>query len=368
MAPDRLAVYTRVPPAGFDRPETRTKYFSERRKVTALAAMHPNMDVIFVDDASLHAYDLEASRFFAESGYPPINVHNLGWFAQMHERVRAGGYRVLLDGQSGNFSLGWRGMTLLHERVARGRWIGAMREILALRRVTGDRIQPIIRRHIAGRLEPALLRRIRRRWLGAPAGLEHNTFVAAEFSRRHGLVERIEAIGGWNERFARADPFDMRAYWLINGAEVSRAYSAHALARFGFEMRDPLADARLVEFCLNVPTRHYLRDGRPRALQRDTIADRVPREIAENHKLGEQTPEWFDRLSMRRAGIATDIERIAQSPLASHAIDIAGLRDAVKRWPIDAQAANALGPKFRYGVARAVQIGNFIRWFEGGNR
>jgi len=44
------------------------------------------------------------------------------------------------------------------------------------------------------------------------------------------------------------------------------------------------------------------------------------------------------------------------------------LRKAAQNWPADAQAARNAGHKFRYGLARAVQLGNFIRWFEGGNR
>jgi len=163
------------------------------------------------------------------------------------------------------------------------------------------------------------------------------------------------------------DPFDRRARMLFNAGEFPRDFRAQILAIHGFEIRDPLGDPRLIEFCLNVPEEHYQRDGRPRALQRDVIADRVPPDIYDNYKLGDQAPEWFDRLSPRRETILADIERIARSPLASRAIDVDGLRKAAQNWPADAQAARAAGPKFRYGMPRAVHLGNFIRWFEGGN-
>ncbi len=368
LAPGRLAVYTRVPPPGFNPPETVRTYYSERSKVAALAGMHPNMDVSFVDDAGLHAFDSEPFRAISAMRFPIGTPHNLGWFAQLDDRVAANGHHVLLTGQPGNLSLGWLGQNLLDQLVARGSWLQAAREVFARRRVTGRSVVATVRTSILSPRWPAALRWVRRRWQGVGEGNEHNTFLSPAFAREHRLVERIRDIGGWSDKVMGRDPFEARAYWLINARAQGRDLRGQMLATRGIEVREPLGDARLVEFCLNVPEEHYLRDGRPRALQRDVIADRVPPEIYNNYKFGEQVPEWFDRLSARRDGLLADIERIARSPLASHAIDVDGLRRAAQNWPADAQAANTAGPKFRYGVARAVAVGNFICWFEGGNR
>ena len=329
--------------------------------------MHPNMDVTFVDDAALHVFDREPFRAIAAMGLPILNAHNLGWYTQLDERVAASGHRVLLTGQLGNFSLGWRGDNLLDQLVARGRWLQATHEVFAMRRVTGRPVAATLRNFILGPREPRWLRNARRRWRGIGAGLERHTFLAPSFAKEHRVLERIREIGGWSDEIKWRDPFDMRARWLLDTAGYVRDLSVQAATMHGYELRNPLADPRLVEFCLNVPEEHYLRDGRQRALQRDAIADRVPPEIYGNYKIGEQVPEWFSRLSARRDGVLADIERIARSPLASRAIDVDGLRRAARNWPADAQAANAAGPKFRYGLPRAVNLGNFICWFEGGN-
>ena len=368
IAPGRLAVFTRVPPPGFDWPETDTKYFNERSKVEALARTHPNMDVTFVDDTGLHPYDATPSRAYAGFGIPALAVHNLGWFFQLYDHVTAAGHRVLLSGQLGNFSLGWRGNNLLDQLVSKGSWIRAAKEMIAMRRVTGQPIRGILRKYILDPREPAWRRNARRRRRGIGAGHEHIAFMVPDFARDHDLVQRIEENAGWRHDLFWGDPFDMRAHWLLKAGEFTSDFAAQMPAVAGFELRDPLSDARLIEFCLNVPEEHYLRNGRPRALQRDVIADRVPPDITENYKHGDQTPEWFDRLTTRREAVLSDIESMAQSPLASQAIDIDGLRKAAQNWPVDAQAARNAGHKFRYGLARAVQLGNFIRWFEGGNR
>jgi asparagine synthase (glutamine-hydrolysing) len=367
-APNRFAVYTRVPPPAFNWAETERVYFDERPKVAALVRSHSNMDVTFVDNADPHDWDWDASRFFAKFGFPVLGVNNLGWFAQLYDRVKADGHRVLLTGGSGNFSLGWGGDHLLHRLVAKGRWVRAAQEAMAVHNVSGQPLSQVLRQFIVSPLVPRMLRRIKRRWRGIGVGLEHNTFIAPAFARDLRLTERIEKLGGWNEDLLWGDPFEMRAHWLINSGEFARDIKSQMLAVHGFEVRNPLGDPHLIEFSLNVPEEHYLRGGRRRALQRDTIADRVPPEIYENQKFGEQAPEWSDRMTVRREAILADIEKIARSPLASRAIDIDSLRKAAQNWPADAQAARHASPKFRYGVGRAVHLGNFVRWFEGGNR
>jgi asparagine synthase (glutamine-hydrolysing) len=135
----------------------------------------------------------------------------------------------------------------------------------------------------------------------------------------------------------------------------------------GHEKRDPLGDPRLIEFCLNVPDEHYLRGGWTRALARDVIADRTPPEIHANLKFGVQDAEWFHRLSLQRATMLRDVDRIAASPLASGMIDMPRLRAALADWPADAGAAEPRKAELSAGLTRAMQIGRFVCWFEGGN-
>ncbi len=315
-----------------------------------------------------HAFDWQPYRAFTAVGLPILTAHNFGWFAALQDRVGANGHRVLLTGEDGNFSLGWPGRNLLHRLVAGGHWLRAAREVAATRRVTGRPLWQTVRQSIVAPFVPAALRRARRSWSGIGAGLEHYTFLAPAFAREHRTIERIEEIGGWRADLRWGDTFAGRAHWLIDGNDLVRGLKAQLLAFHGIEMRAPLGDARLVEFCLNVPEEHFMRDGRPRALQRDVIADRVPPEIYASYKHGEQAPEWFDRLTARRGAILADIEKIAQSPLASRAVDVDALRAAARHWPTDAQSARGADAKFRYGFASAVHLGNFICWFEGGNR
>ncbi|MEJ0026248.1 MAG: asparagine synthase-related protein [Rhizomicrobium sp.] len=367
LKPAELEVYTRVPPLGFAGTETPRRYFDERSRVRALARLHPNMRLNLVETAGLHRFDLDAGRLFATAGVFVLNPDNLGWFASLYDAVSAGGHRVLLSGDLGNFSLGWRGRNSLALLLKAGRFARLAKDARTLSRLTSRSLLGILRGDVLSAFEPEALRRLRRRASGKGEGLEAGAFVDPVFMRDYRLRERVRDLGGWNSKYRKGDSFERRTRWLVDGNEISRDFMGQFVGLFGFESRAPLADPRLIEFCLNIPEEHFLHRGRPRSLQRDVIADRVPPDIHENYRLGDQNPEWFSRLAARHAGILQDVERISRSPLASAMIDMKRLKRAFENWPSDAQDPEGHRTELLYGAMRAVNIGRFIRWFEGGN-
>lgn len=367
LTPARLTVVTRVPPAALRGPDAPGRRFNEGPAVRALAAMHPNMDVIEVDDEGLHPVDLYPAMRFAINGVPVFNPLNHGWFSGTIDRVRSGGHRVLLDGGWGNFSLSWGANTSLHWHLLNGSLGRLAHEVLATSRVNRRPLWAVLRRRVLRRLEPDWLQRLLRRRRGLGEGLAHGGFVDPDFLRENNLAGRIAAIGGWRIGRADIDPFVARSQWLVRSNEIGRDWTGQAPAFMGHEKRDPLGDPRLIEFCLNVPEEHYLRDGWTRALARDVIADRTPPEIHANLKFGVQNAEWFHRLSLQRESMLQDIERIAASPLASRMIDMKRLRAALGDWPANAGEAEPFKAELAAGLTRAMQIGRFICWFEGGN-
>jgi asparagine synthase (glutamine-hydrolysing) len=362
LAPARLTLVTRVPAAGHHPADTAKARFDEGPAVRALAAMHRNMDLILVDDDGLHPVDLDPAMRFAINGIPVFNPLNHGWFSGTVDRVRSGGHRVLLDGGWGNLTLGWGQKSSLHADLLSRSPLRVLRELLAIARVTERPFTRVLRQHVLRKLEPEWSRRWRR---GSDTVRPPGGFLNRDYWHDHGqrLVEN-RAL-----RFGRMDPdpFVARSRMLIRSNEIGRDWTGQAPAFLGHEKRDPLGDPRLIEFCLNVPESHYLRNGWPRALIRDAIADRTPPEIHANLKFGVQDAEWFHRLGLQREAIAKDVERFASSPLAARVIDIPRMRALLADWPADAAAAQSRKNDLANGLTRATQIGRFICWVEGVN-
>jgi asparagine synthase (glutamine-hydrolysing) len=132
-------------------------------------------------------------------------------------------------------------------------------------------------------------------------------------------------------------------------------------------VRDPLGDRRLLEFALAVPEPMYRRDGIPRSFARRVLADRLPRQILDEHRRGANSPTWFRALDETRDDVAADIDRLEGSPLAKRLIDLPRLKRLMAQWPKDANEAETRRSDYRLALARGVHVGRFIRWVEGGN-
>jgi asparagine synthase (glutamine-hydrolysing) len=132
-------------------------------------------------------------------------------------------------------------------------------------------------------------------------------------------------------------------------------------ALLGIDDRDPLADRNLVEFCLAVPSDQFLRDGVTRRLPRHAMADRLPREVLNNNRLGQQNPEWFARLSVNRSRMMDVLSALQRSPIAGKYLDLPRLSNLLHNWPespvLDAKS-------YHYVLPRALHIGQFLLWFE----
>src|SRR5262249_31332496 len=155
--------------------------------------------------------------------------------------------------------------------------------------------------------------------------------------------------------------------YLFDNNQLGRDLRAMYHATYGFETRDPLADRRLLEFVLSVPEPMFRRNGVPRSFARRVLSDRLPPEILDERRRGAQGVGWFRALDGRRKDLATEIERLAASPLASRLLDVPRLKRLLAEWPKDDHAAQQREAEYRLVLARGAHVGRFVRWVEGGN-
>ena len=364
-----ITCYTVVPPLNISLQHRPNCYFSERDKVETLARMYPALNIEFCEEGALHPFEENSAGFFLRSATPHINPWLLGAFSFLHDRVTSDGFSVLQDGRMGNLGLSWDGnfalLALLRERrlatFARD-FVAASRENRRgiARTIVGDLVAPAAPRWLF-----RLLLRLRS---VDPDDISHYSFLNPN------LVRELSQNGAWqaegfNPRSKHSDlePAKHRAKRLFDQDQFARDIRASTRSIFGFESRDPHADRPLLEFLLRVPERHYRENGVRRSFARKVLADRLPPEILNETDKGVQGVTWFQRLDMRRAKLAGDVERMADSPLASRLIDVPRMKRILNNWPKDAQTAEDRGKEVRVGFGRAVHAAQFIRWVEGGN-
>jgi asparagine synthase (glutamine-hydrolysing) len=159
---------------------------------------------------------------------------------------------------------------------------------------------------------------------------------------------------------------ERRALHLLRQADARADTTRGYEALCGVQKRDPLADARLVEFCLSLPEDQYLREGQARWLIRRAMAGRVPDEILSNCRRGFQASGWLGTLTAARTRIAAELDTMQKSALANSAIDIGRMRLLLEKLEYARPDRPGSLSEYRGVLELGLTVGRFVLWAESG--
>jgi asparagine synthase (glutamine-hydrolysing) len=364
----RIVCYTAVPPLSLKVDPGPRQYLDERDKVRALGRLYPALDLHLIAPEGLHPSDRDASWHFTRTSLPSLGPSDVGWLATFEEQVNAAGFPVRLIGAAGNAGLSWDGGFSLLALLQAGQGVTFAREWAAVARASGRSLPRVFLSDVLLPGVPATLRRFYMRSRGSDPGFRRYSTLNPTFVAETRLEEQWREQGfdpsfrpsGWN-------PARYRARLLFDRHLLNRDSNPGADPRRSFVSRDPHADRRLLEFALQVPEPLYRRNGVPRSFARTVFADRLPPEILNERRLGTGGGAWFKRMDALRADYAAEIERMEASATARRLIDIPRLKRLFDKWPADEHEAERRRVEYRLAFARAIDMGRFIRWVEGGN-
>jgi len=342
----RVTAFTAAPRAGYAGAPPPGRHGDESPGAAEVAALHDNIDhVILRNSARSPLQDLDRDIAFA--GRPPLNPCNHAWINDINRAARARGIAVMLTGDFGNLGLTADGLDALPDLAAQGRWPPWWALARAVRRAGALRWPGIVAASLEGDPPTALWRALRR--LGGQSGRlgDHSALrpelwpAAAPPARtsRRGRAERIVAT--------------------LTGLDPA-PHAKAALAAFGVDVRDPLTDRRLIEFCLSVPVEQLIADGRTRALARRALADRLPASVLERRTRGYQAADWHEGLTADRATAARDVERLAALPAAAGLLDIERMRRLIAAWPTGGWERDEVIDAYRLALSRGLAVGRFL--------
>ena len=143
-------------------------------------------------------------------------------------------------------------------------------------------------------------------------------------------------------------------------------YQAAANA-VGLERRDPTADRRLIEFCLAVPDRQYLRNGQTRWLLHRLMDGVLPPEILHARTKGYQAADWFESAGASLPRMREELGRLRDKGVGRY-LDLDSLLESLDDWPETGWEQNRHVRRFRLKLLRGLSVGTFIRQVENDNR
>lgn len=365
MAPTggQVTAFTSVPREGFTTPWNILA--DEGPLAAATAALHPNIDHVLVRSTGRSPTEsLDREHFLFDR--PILNPCGGAWTYEINRQAQSRGIGVLLTGTLGNLTLSYDGMDSLPELLAHGRLRSWMRLAKAVVRARARGWRGVMYHSLGPWIPGRLFDRLQRMRGEYGGGLDHYSalnpalFPSLDFARRAkalGLDPHLRpSTNTWAERLRNLNHVDLGNYYK------------GFLGGWGVDYRDPTADRRLVEFCLNIPTEQFIAGGQPRSLARRALVDRVPEVVLSEKKRGYQTADWHEALMTGRGELADWISRLQDCPPAETTLDLARLRRLIENWPGDGWERDEVKYPYRYALLRGLSVGHFLHRASGSNR
>ena len=361
----KVVAFTAVPRADYDGGQLKNFIFDEGPLAGATAAMYPNIEHVLIRTG--HQSPLERlDRAVYLYGRPVLNPCNHIWISAINQAVRERGLNILLVGAIGNMSVSYNGLELLPELLLAGRLMRLWREAGALvkkglRRRRGALID------VFGPFMPGWLwRRVEKRFYGACSDVLEYTAIRPE-RLAEGDLAALARMRGLDLLYRPwVDGFAMRL-WVMSRFDNGDLQKG-MLAASGVDHRDPLADKRLVEYCLGVPTEEYLADGVPRALARRAFSDRLPSAVLNERRMGLQAADWHEGLSAARSEVAAEVDRLAACAPAAKVLDVEKMKRLIENWPTSGWEREEIEDRYRLALLRGISAGHFLRKTTGANQ
>lgn len=268
----------------------------------------------FAEATAKYSKNVDLTSVFAE-GISPIQgirlmlkimnepahaAGNFYWLLQLEQIISEQGGKVLLTGQMGNAGISWVGNLFSQpleyqlQKLGFKKWL----KDLILRKSPPKIVN-------AYRLQ----RQKNSEWCRSSA-------IRPEFARRLCLLER--RLSAPEERPPR--PELIKRLFLKPGRDFCGAIHAEMGASFGIEVRDPSADARVLEYTFSVPDHIFMdpRTDMDRWLIREAMKGRLPDQVRLNQKYGQQAGDLVIRLRKCALEVETALNELEHGPAAEY--------------------------------------------------
>jgi len=270
---------------------------------TAIYEESPECDEREFSDAVVSAGGIQAhqvlpERFSPLAWWPGRSPRNdePSWNPQValvravYDAAREAGVTVMLEGYGGDEIVS-HGLAYLTELISGRHWVTGIREMRAVSTASGQPLARILWRRAVLPFAP--------RWaIGARRGLRHRRGLLLsgvplqpDFARRTHVFERDAAVRE-GLRPARSECSDyLRQLSPMAWGTLLRT-AASAASIHGIDVRYPLLDRRLAEFCLSLPGDQKLLAGVSRLIIRRALADVLPEPIRRRRSKADLGPSF----------------------------------------------------------------------------
>jgi len=346
----RLSAFTSVPLYNVEKTVGKNRFGDEAPLAKATADFAQNIDhfLLRAENVSPSTGIRRMLDIHSEPSHASVNHY---WIIDLLEAARSRGIGTLLTGQGGNATISWTGMNY---RPRLGD--------LVLARNLGN----ILKQKIVRPLLPTpLARRLKIRQKTGSWKLDEQPWLAysairPDFARRVALYSRM-AESGHDPYFLSEwrDGRHARLAILKPGRNISGVKWAENGAGFGFEVRDPTLDKRVMEYSLGLPEKIFQNVGtNGRGLIRRAMIGYLPDPVRLNRCRGMQAADIEERIRHEAPEMHYIMSRLAASPFIGQVLDIKRLENTLRS--IETRSNKDTTQKASMILLRSLGVGLFL--------
>lgn len=275
---------------------------------------------------------------------PLFSASNQYWMMAIRQMVGSTGGKVLFSGQTGNATVSWHGSIFSQP----------LSYVFAKAGITG-----IVKHALGKHLPHFVLKQYNSVRHYNDAWLKH-IGINPEFARKVELVKmRLD------EHDRGSTPIESRCRLLPESSMIGCSQTEIGAA-FGLEVRDPTADARVIEFTFSVPDQIFIDHATDtdRWLIRESMKDKLPEMVRLSTCYGRQASDRVLRLRATSNEVESVLKEISLGPAANF-VCIDSLRsmwNAIQK----EDSPGSLGTSALF--LRAVMSGLFVNNFYADNK
>jgi asparagine synthase (glutamine-hydrolysing) len=344
----RLVAFSSVPISKTE-PYVNNRFGDEFPYAKATAQYSGNIELYPLSSNDISP--INGIRRILEINIDPIHgACNLYWVLDIWQSAKAHDCKVLLNGSLGNGGISWPGdifsqpWSFLVSNIEQDVLIRA----LLIRAKNG----------IKSALPSAFLSAIRHKKMERSNWIRE-TAIHPDFASRIKLLEQRLSDP---DEFSLRTPIKQRCKVILPGKYMGGAFDAEVGAAFGLEIRDPTADARVLEYVLSIPDNIFIdpKTGNDRWLIRETMKGRLPDEVRLNRNRGRQAGDLVPRLRASADEVETTLSELATGPAAAY-VDVAYMRQVWRM--IQSDDTNDAFNKAITVLTRGIMAGLFVNKF-----
>ncbi|BCN29028.1 asparagine synthase-related protein [Anaeromicropila herbilytica] len=291
-----LKAYSSIPKSDYIDWLPKGAVANESVYINELASQYTNIDVTYCDSDKLNSYNqIERLRTIQE--YPYKYSGNLFWIDRIVQMAKEDGCKVLLDGQSGNYTISYGDITShIVTLIKKKKFHSAREEIMQYSKVHGRLPKSVFRYFILLYIPKPIKVLFNKGKVKSAKLITHiiNKDLADKWD-----INRYMKLYGMGKYYNKKKSINEVRSFLCNNLLFSQAAASEVRLsiEYGLVRRDPTRDKRVIEFSMSLPAEQFVKDGIERSLIRRAMRGILPDKIRMNMmERGTQSADWIQRL------------------------------------------------------------------------